>query len=119
MEILPLLIGVISNAKCLTLAVRIDQRYRECVVFRIHAPIVAEAQRPIYGGMGDGSPEVNNLESATEKRGGVGRWEVAVDSRDGGRICLIYMRLRNGLPPVGTIVDLANSPTAYRCWGWS
>lgn len=115
MEILPLLIRVIGDAKCLTLTIRIDECYGECVVFRVHAPIVAEPQRPIDSGMGYGSPEVDNLESATEQCGSVGRREMAVDSRDGRRSRLVYVRLRNGLPFVRTRVNLANSSAAYRC----
>ncbi len=76
---------VVSHAVCLTLVVRVDKRHGERILLRVHAPVVAQRERPVERGVGNWAPEIDDLEPAREELRHVGRGQVAVDARDGRR----------------------------------
>ena len=67
-KICPSVIWVIFGRICLAFAVRIDARDGEHVILGVETPKIAERERPIQCRMGNGSPQVDYLETTFRDR---------------------------------------------------
>ena len=104
---------VVFYAVRLPLVVRVDKRHRERIL-RVHAPVVAQRERPIERGVGDWAPEIDDLEPAREQLRHVGRGQVAVDARDGRRGSLVDVHLWHRLALIRRVFGRAWDVAADR-----
>ena len=66
-KVLPLVILIVLDPHRFTFALRENKSYLECIVFGIDASVIAERQRPIYSRIGNGPPQVDDLEAALKE----------------------------------------------------
>ena len=113
-QILPFVIWVIFDPESFSFAVGIDERCGE-VISLIYTPEIAQAQRPINSRVGDGPPQVNDLEAIFKELRDIGGRKTSVNTLDRGLVGLVDMYLDHWLTPIGTIVELAWT-TATNGW---
>ena len=75
------MIWVVFDSERFSLALRIDKCRWEIIV-RIYTPVIAQSQRPVDSGVGDGPPEVDDLEATFEELWDIGGREMSVNTRD-------------------------------------
>jgi len=103
MKVFPLVSLIILDSKRFTFTVRENKSYWKCVPFDINASMIAEGQRPIYGRVCDGPPEVDDLEASFKEFLSIGGGEMSVDSRDGGGGGLIDMNSCSWLTKISRV----------------
>ena len=116
MQILPFVIWVVFDPECFSPAVGV--RKDECrweIIALSYTPIIAQAQRPVDSRVGDGPPEIEDLEATFKEFWHIGGWEMSVNTRERGLVALVEMHLGHRLAPIGTIVRLAWT-TATNGW---
>ena len=77
------MIWIMANAHCFPFAIGIDQCDWECIIFQVDASVVAEGKWPVDSGVGDGPPEIDNLEAASEECRSIFGGEMAMDASGG------------------------------------
>jgi len=103
MQIFPLVIWVILDPKRFYLAVGKDQCHGESVAL-IYTPIIAQTKGPIDRGVGNGPPEVDDLEASFKELWRFIGWEVLVHTRDGGLIGMVDVHLDRRLTAIRIVV---------------
>ena len=91
---------------------RIDACDREKVILEVHAPKIAERERPLQCRNGYGSPQVDYLKTALQERWRFVGGNVTMDDGNSGCRSLVSMSPRERLSIVGVSVRLARSVTA-------
>ena len=80
-QILPLVIWVVFDHERFSLVVRIDKSCRERIVLS-YTSVIAQAQRPVDSGIGDGPPEVDDLEATFKELWDIGGREMSVNAHN-------------------------------------
>ena len=99
------MIGVIFDHERFSLVVRIDKSRRE-IIFLIYAPVIAQAQRPVDSRVGNGPPQVNDLEAILEELRDVSGWKMSANTLDRRLVGLIDVNLGHRLTFIGTNIQL-------------
>jgi hypothetical protein len=115
MQILPFVIWVVLYPERFSLAVRIDECRWEIIVL-IYTPEIAQTQRPVDSRVGDGPPEVDDLEATFKKFWDISGREMSVKTCDRGLVALVDVHMDHRLTPIRSIVELAWT-TATNGWG--
>ncbi len=114
LHVLPLVVGVIPHHERLPFCVGVLQNSGHEVGACVDRAEVAEREWVVERGVFNGTPEVDNLESALEKRVRVRR-DVPADSGDGRRLCLVDVNTRDRLARLRGVVGLSRATTTYGC----
>ena len=114
-QILPFVIGIIFDHERFSFAVGIDKSRRE-IILLIYTPIIAQAQRPVDSRVGDGPPQVNDLETIFKQLRDVRRRKMSANTLDRRVFGLIDVNLGQRLTLIGTNTQLAWA-TATNGWG--
>ena len=108
--------GVELNAECLPVPIRVLERRRHQILLGVHAPIVAQRERPVPRCVPDRPPEVDDLVAAREQLGYVFGRQVTPDARGGGFGGLVDVDLQDRLVLLRVVLWVVLAATADR-WG--
>ena len=108
------MIWVVLDPERFSLIVRIDKSHWETVVLS-YTSVIAQGQRPIDSRVGNGSPEIDGLETTFKELWNIGGWEMSVHTCDRGLVGLVDVRLGHQLTAIRTVANLAWT-TAMNSW---
>lgn len=94
------------------LSIRVDKSSRKRVLLLVHRAVVAQRKRPVKGDIGDGAPDVDDLEPFLQELGDFFGGEMFANSGDGGFGGLVDVRRGDRLALLRGVVDLAWATTA-------
>ena len=83
MKVLPFVIRIVLDTQCFSLTIGIYQRNWKRVTFWVDTSVVAESKRPVNSRLGDGPPEIDNLEPTPQKGWCIGGGKMAMDASNG------------------------------------